>query len=58
MGSDNIAKLDELVETIKADWEKFDGGNKSAGTRVRKACQDLKKLAQDIRVDVQNIKNG
>ena len=58
MGSDNIAKLDELVETIKADWEKFDAGNKSAGTRVRKACQDLKKLAQDIRVDVQNIKNG
>jgi hypothetical protein len=58
MGPDNITKLDELVETIKSDWEKFDGGNKSAGTRVRKACQELKKLAQDIRIDVQNIKNG
>ena len=32
-------------------------GNKSAGTRIRTACQDLKKIAQDLRVNVQETKN-
>ena len=32
-------------------------GNQAAGTRVRKGMQDLKNLAQEIRVEVQDIKN-
>ena len=32
-------------------------GNKTAGTRVRSACQDLKKLSQDLRIHVQETKN-
>ena len=39
--------------------EKFyEKGNKSAGTRIRKAMQELKKLAQEVRQDVQDTKNA
>lgn len=56
---ENYEKLVALVETMKEDVEKFFvKGNKSAGTRVRTQCQDLKKLAQDIRLDVQNAKKS
>ena len=42
--------LKDLVNSIDGDVNKFyDKGNKAAGTRVRKAMQDVKKLAQDIR---------
>ena len=40
------------------DVEKFEDGNKSAGTRVRKNMQDVKNLAQQIRVEVQEMKNS
>ena len=40
------------------DVEKFEDGNKSAGTRVRKNMQDVKNLAQQIRVEVQEQKNA
>ena len=41
------------------DLEKFTlDGNKSAGTRVRKNMQDVKNLAQQIRVEVQEVKNA
>ena len=40
------------------DVEKFEDGNKSAGTRIRKNMQDIKNLAQQIRVEVQEMKNA
>ena len=40
------------------DVEKFQDGNKSAGTRIRKNMQDIKNLAQQIRVEVQEMKNA
>jgi len=41
------------------DLEKFTlDGNKSAGTRVRKNMQDVKNLAQQVRVEVQEMKNA
>jgi hypothetical protein len=44
---------------MEADFEKFyDKGNQAAGTRVRKGMQELKNLAQEIRVEVQTIKNS
>jgi len=44
---------------MEDDFNKFyNKGNKAAGTRVRKAMQDLKRTAQDIRVEVQSMKNG
>ncbi|MDH3711306.1 MAG: histone H1 [Cyclobacteriaceae bacterium] len=47
-----------LVESLEGDFEKFyDKSNQAAGTRVRKGMQELKNLAQEIRVEVQSIKN-
>jgi|TARA_R100000084_G_scaffold14719_1_gene4891 predicted transcriptional regulator len=50
-------ELQDAVNDCQADITKFIDGNNSAGTRVRKAMQAIKKLAQDIRVEVQDQKN-
>lgn len=51
------AELEVLVEQVKADAEKFFiKGNKAAGTRVRKGMQDVKRIAQEIRVQVSGMK--
>ena len=53
----NYNKLKELVESSEADFEKFySKGNSAAGTRVRKAMQEMKNLAQDVRKEVTDIK--
>jgi len=51
-------QIKEVISSIEKDAEKFyNGGNAAAGTRVRKAMQDLKTLASDIRKEVTDIKN-
>jgi hypothetical protein len=51
-------ELKNLVSNLEEDASKFyEKGNKAAGTRVRKGCQDIKNLCQDIRVDVSSKKN-
>ncbi|HEX8875767.1 MAG TPA: histone H1 [Phycisphaerales bacterium] len=45
-------KLKKIIAEAEADVLKFDGGNKAAGTRVRKAMQDVKAAAQEIREKV------
>lgn len=54
-------RFDELkqhVMGLEEDFSKFyEKGNKAAGTRVRKGMQDLKNLAQEIRTEVQDMKN-
>ena len=47
--------LDE-VEVLKQEYDKFERGNKSAGTRARKSLQNIKKIAQDLRVEIQENK--
>jgi hypothetical protein len=47
-----------ILEKGIDDVEKFEDGNKSAGTRVRKSMQEVKNLAQQIRVEVQEVKNA
>jgi hypothetical protein len=49
--------LDE-VEILKQEYEKFERGNKSAGTRARKSLQNIKKIAQDLRVQIQGAKKS
>lgn len=54
-----LAKIKELIATIEADAQKFyEKNNKSAGTRVRTGCQELKKLAQELRIEVQEKKKA
>ena len=50
-------ELQDAVNDCQADVSKFIEGNNSAGTRVRKAMQEIKKLAQFVRVEVQDQKN-
>ena len=50
--------LQNAVNDCQADVTKFVDGNNSAGTRVRKAMQAVKSLAQDVRVEVQDQKNS
>ena len=49
--------LQDTVNDCQADLTKFVDGNNSAGTRVRKAMQTIKSLAQEVRVEVQEQKN-
>jgi len=56
--SAHFDKIREIVASIESDVKKFyDKGNKAAGTRVRKAMQELKASAQDLRVEIQDRKN-
>ena len=50
-------KLQDAINDCQSDVTKFVEGNNSAGTRVRKAMQAVKSLAQEIRLEVQDQKN-
>jgi len=50
-------ELQNVINDCQTDVSKFVDGNNSAGTRVRKAMQKVKALAQDVRVEVQDQKN-
>lgn len=49
--------LKSLVSSMEADVQKHVDGNSSAGTRVRKALQEVKKISQTMRTEVQEAKN-
>jgi uncharacterized protein with PIN domain len=53
-----LADMHQVLISTAVDYDKFKSGNKSAGTRIRKAMQEIKSLAQDVRLEVQEIKNG
>ena len=50
--------LQDVINDCQTDVTKFVEGNNSAGTRVRKAMQTVKSLAQEVRVEVQDQKNS
>ena len=45
-------RLKQIVADAEMDLERAEKGNKAAGTRVRKAMQDVKKAVQDVRVKI------
>ena len=53
----SIDALLKEVETLKVEYEKFERGNKAAGTRSRKCLQEIKKIAQELRTQIQETKN-
>jgi len=55
---ENVTKIQETLNAAQEDLLKFQNGNKSAGTRIRKAMQEIKTLAQQVRKDVQDSKNN
>ena len=50
--------LKALVAEIEVDINKAEGGNKAAGTRVRKQMQDVKKAAQAVRSCILEIRSA
>jgi len=49
--------LKKAVEELHTDFEKFYvKGQAAAGTRVRKGLSDLRRLAQDVRKEIQMVK--
>ena len=57
--------LEELLDTMQDEMhsaheeiEKFVNGNKSAGTRARKNMQTIKNVAQNVRQQIQAMKNA
>jgi len=56
--SKTFDELQNAINDCQADISKFVEGNNSAGTRVRKAMQTVKSLAQNVRIEVQEQKNA
>lgn len=50
--------LKTLVAEIEADINKAEGGNKAAGTRVRKQMQQIKQAAQEVRNRILEIRSA
>lgn len=58
MSKNRFEDVQSLLDEVKEDFAKFyEKDNQAAGTRVRKQMQALKVLAQEIRTEVQDIKN-
>jgi len=54
-----IEQMKSLIDQLEPDMVKFyDKGNKAAGTRARKTLQEIKKVSQEIRLEIQDMKNA
>ena len=57
-----MSRIDEvknLMSELEVELDKFyNKSNKAAGTRARKHLQSLKKLSQEIRLEIQDMKNA
>jgi hypothetical protein len=54
-----LEALIALLESTRGDYNKFyTDGNSAAGTRVRKAMQEAKTIAQETRLHIQETKNS
>jgi ABC-type Zn uptake system ZnuABC Zn-binding protein ZnuA len=56
---ERYSQLNDVLDDTEEDLMKFyEKGNKAAGTRARKSLMELKKLAHEIRQEIQDIKNN
>ena len=58
MTEDDLSRYGSLIAEAEDDVRKAEGGNKAAGTRVRKRLQDVKNHAQDKRKLVLEQRGG
>ena len=49
--------LKQIIESAADDVQKAQGGNKAAGTRVRKTMQDIKNAAQEVRKRILEVRS-
>lgn len=55
---ESLQRVIEVLESAKIDADKFDRGNASAGTRLRKSVLEARKDLEDIRRSVQATKKS
>jgi len=55
---DNKQLFDSHISTLQTEYEKFTAGNKTAGTRARKALSEIGKLSKVLRQEIQDQKNS
>ena len=54
---DKYHQLVQFMQGLETDFQKFyEKGQAAAGTRVRKGLSELRKLCQDVRKDIQDVK--
>lgn len=54
-----IEQMQSLIADLEPEMTKFyEKGNKAAGTRARKQLQEIKKVSQEIRLEIQDKKNS
>jgi len=53
---EEFERLKQLVSSVEVDVKKAEGGNKAAGTRVRKVMQEIKATAQEIRKKILEVR--
>lgn len=59
MEQTNLERFMELVGEFKTDYSKFnEKGNKTAGTRARKALQEIRNLSKEIRNEISATKRA
>ena len=56
--SQNYERLVQVVNDARVELEKAEAGNKAATSRVRKAMQDVKNVAQDIRKEMLELRDA
>jgi hypothetical protein len=55
---DRYEELLKMVRSFEKDFQKFyEKGNKTAGVRVRKDMQELRRFAKSIRDEIQLLKD-
>ncbi len=55
---DEYLKLKRLIEEVGDDIDKARGGNKAAGTRVRRVMQEIKNAAQEVRKRILDMRGA
>ena len=50
--------FDQHCASLQLDMEKFESGNKAAGTRARKSLSEIAKLCKVLRQEIQAAKNS
>ncbi|MFQ5423628.1 MAG: histone H1 [Phycisphaerae bacterium] len=55
---EDFQTLKTLIQDIEEDVAKAEGGNRAAGTRVRKAMQEIKNAAQTVRKKILEVRSS
>ncbi len=58
MIKEKLQEIINLLDTTDKDTEKFDRGNATAGTRVRKQAMEAIKLLKDMRAEIIEVRNS